>query len=67
LKKKKGNISVVGIDDVPMASMVDPPLTTISLPTAKVGAVALALLGEGPAERELFGELVVRHSTARVR
>jgi LacI family transcriptional regulator len=61
------DISVVGIDDVPMASMVDPPLTTISLPTAEVGAVALALLGEGPAERELFGELVVRHSTARVR
>jgi LacI family transcriptional regulator len=62
-----GDISVVGIDDVPMASMVAPPLTTISLPTAEVGAVALALLGEGPAERELFGELVVRHSTARVR
>jgi LacI family transcriptional regulator len=61
------DISVVGIDDVPMASMVDPPLTTISLPTAEVGAVALALLGEGSAERELFGELVVRHSTARVR
>ena len=26
-----------------------------------------AMLGEGPASRELFGELVVRHSTARVR
>jgi LacI family transcriptional regulator len=61
------DIRVVGIDDVPMASMVAPPLTTISLPTAEVGAVALALLGEGPAERELFGELVIRHSTARVR
>jgi LacI family transcriptional regulator len=62
-----GDISVVGIDDVPMAAMVAPPLTTISLPTGAVGAVAVAMLGEGPAERELFGELVVRHSTARVR
>ena len=51
----------------PMAAMVAPPLTTISLPTAEVGAVAVAMLGEGPARRELFGELVVRHSTARVR
>ena len=61
------DISVVGFDDVPMAAMVAPPLTTISLPTAQVGAVALPMLGEGPASRELFGELVVRHSTARVR
>ena len=61
------DISVVGFDDVPMAAMVAPPLTTISLPTAEVGAVALPMLGEGPASRELFGELVVRHSTARVR
>ncbi len=62
-----GDVSVVGIDDVPMAVMVAPPLTTISLPTGDVGAVALAMLGQGPAERELFGRLVVRHSTARVR
>jgi DNA-binding LacI/PurR family transcriptional regulator len=61
------DISVVGFDDVPMAAMVAPPLTTISLPTSAVGAVAVAMLGEGPARRELFGELVVRHSTARVR
>jgi DNA-binding LacI/PurR family transcriptional regulator len=62
-----GDISVVGIDDVPMAAMVAPPLTTISLPTGEVGALAVAMLGEGPAEKELFGELVVRHSTARLR
>ena len=61
------DISVVGFDDVPMAAMVAPPLTTISLPTADVGAVALPMLGEGPASRELFGQLVIRHSTARVR
>jgi DNA-binding LacI/PurR family transcriptional regulator len=61
------DISVVGFDDVPMAAMVAPPLTTISLPTAEVGADAVPMLGEGPASQELFGELVVRHSTAHVR
>jgi DNA-binding LacI/PurR family transcriptional regulator len=61
------DISVVGFDDVPMAAMVAPPLTTISLPTGEVGAVAMAMLGEGPAQTDLYGELVVRHSTARVR
>ena len=59
------DISVVGFDDVPMAAMVAPPLTTISLPIAEVGAVAIAMLGESPSTKELFGELVVRHSTAR--
>ena len=59
------DVSVVGFDDVPMAAMVAPPLTTISLPTAEVGAVAVAMLGEGPSTKELFGELVVRGSTAR--
>jgi DNA-binding LacI/PurR family transcriptional regulator len=61
------DISVVGFDDVPMAAMVAPPLTTISLPTSDVGAVAVAMLSEGPSTKELFGELVVRHSTARAR
>ena len=59
------DLSVVGIDDVPMAAMVAPPLTTISLPTGEVGAVALAMLGEGPTTKELFGEFVLRGSTAR--
>jgi LacI family transcriptional regulator len=58
-------LSVVGIDDVPMAAMVAPPLTTISLPTDEVGAVALAMLSEGPTTKELFGEFVLRGSTAR--
>ena len=61
------DVSVIGIDNVPMAAMVAPPLTTISLPTTDVGAVAVGLLGQGPARKELFGELVVRRSTARAR
>jgi len=59
------DLSVVGIDDVPMAAMVAPPLTTISLPTGEVGAVAVAMLSEGPTTKELFGEFVLRGSTAR--
>jgi DNA-binding LacI/PurR family transcriptional regulator len=59
------DLSVVGFDDVPMAAMVAPPLTTISLPTGEVGAAAVAMLSEGSSTKELFGELVVRHSTAR--
>jgi DNA-binding LacI/PurR family transcriptional regulator len=58
------DLSVVGFDDVPMAAMVAPPLTTISLPTEEVGPVAVAMLGAGPSTKELFGELVVRGSTA---
>ena len=61
------DVSVVGFDDVPMAAMVAPALTTISLPTGDVGALAVAMLREGPSTRELFGELVVRHSTAPAR
>ena len=61
------DVSVVGFDDVPMAAMVAPPLTTISLPTNDVGAVAVAMLGEDPSKKELFGKLVVRHSTAPAR
>lgn len=60
------DVSVVGFDDVPMAAMVAPPLTTISLPTSEVGAIAVAMLSEGPSKRELFGELVIRHSTGPV-
>jgi DNA-binding LacI/PurR family transcriptional regulator len=59
------DLSVIGFDDVPMAAMVAPPLTTISLPTDEVGAVAVAMLRDGPSTKELFGALVLRHSTAR--
>ena len=57
------DISVVGCDDVPMAEMVAPPLTTISMPTAEAGAAAVALLTDEPRTVELSGSLVVRGST----
>jgi LacI family transcriptional regulator len=58
-----GDVSVVGIDDVPMAAMVAPPLTTISLPTLEAGAAAIRKLGEDVTRTELFGTLVIRGST----
>jgi LacI family transcriptional regulator len=61
------DVSVVGFDDVPMAAMVAPPLTTIGMPTSEAGVIAVAMLGEEPSTKELFGELVVRHSTGPVR
>jgi len=64
-------VSVVGCDDVPMAAMVAPPLTTVRLPTEEAGAAAVAMLDGGAARTELAGTLVVRGSsgsvTARVR
>ncbi len=62
-----GDISVVGFDDVPMAAMVAPPLTTISMPTDEAGSLAVELLGESPASKELFGKFVMRHSSGPVR
>jgi LacI family transcriptional regulator len=57
------DMSVAGIDDVPMASMVAPLLTTIGLPTVEAGATAVRKLGEEVSRTELFGTLVVRDST----
>jgi LacI family transcriptional regulator len=62
-----GDLSVVGFDDVPMAAMVAPPLTTISLPTEQAGTSAVELLRAGATTTtELFGALVIRESTGRV-
>lgn len=61
------DVSVIGFDDVPMAAMVAPPLTTIRLPTDEAGSTAVTLLQEdGAPTVELFGDLVVRESIARV-
>lgn len=63
------DVSVVGYDDLPIASFFDPPLTTIRQPTYKVGAYAMRNLeklirGEDiPQKRKVFlPELVIRAS-----
>jgi LacI family transcriptional regulator len=63
-------ISVTGFDDLEIASVVTPPLTTVHFPTAELGSYAaqhlLARLSGKPFEMrtELPVELVVRASTA---
>jgi DNA-binding LacI/PurR family transcriptional regulator len=62
-----GQMSVFGCDDVPMASMVDPSLSTINLPSEEAGRTAVRLLSEEPSRVELPGTLVLRESTGRFR
>jgi LacI family transcriptional regulator len=63
-------VSVTGFDDLEMAAVVAPGLTTVHFPTAELGAHAaqnlLARLAgrEAPARTELPVELVVRGSAA---
>lgn len=63
------DIAVVGYDDLPPATQVNPPLTTIRQPIEETGYLAVEMLiqilsGEAPASRQLIlpVELVVRAS-----
>jgi len=64
------DVSVVGYDDLPVAAVVDPPLTTVHQPMQEVGAVAAGLLLDQLGGREavpasthlLPTELVLRGS-----
>lgn len=66
------DISVVGFDDVPWMSLLQPPLTTVRQPTYQIGKEAAELLfrrlREGPQKPPesiiLQTELIVRGSTA---
>lgn len=68
------DVSVVGMDDLPLAAFCNPPLTAMHIPMREIGSAALSLLlddmahGASPARRvELACHLVVRQSTAPVR
>ncbi len=68
-----GEVSVVGFDDIRLASYTNPPLTTISQPIYQIGVLATRLLLERMRERDLpvrrhvlETRLVVRQSTAPV-
>jgi DNA-binding LacI/PurR family transcriptional regulator len=65
------DISVVGIDDIPFASLTRPPLTTIGVPRERLGVTAFQALEkmlkvkrQKGAEYVLETELVIRKSTA---
>ncbi|HLA45158.1 MAG TPA: substrate-binding domain-containing protein, partial [Aggregatilineales bacterium] len=66
------DLSIVGFDDIYMASQTYPPLTTIRQPLSEMGEVALdtlIMLLEGRTvltrRRELPTELIVRETTGR--
>lgn len=60
-----GDVAVIGYDDVELAAMTDPPLTTIHQPTYELGATAYELLvgGAAPEQRLFSPHLVRREST----
>ncbi|MEV1173540.1 substrate-binding domain-containing protein [Nonomuraea sp. NPDC049784] len=60
------DVSVTGIDDIPLAGDVTPRLTTVALPLAQAGveAIRFALEKAGTGKRlTLEGRLIVREST----
>ena len=63
------DISVIGFDDIPQASLIKPGLTTINQPLEKMGRVATQILldmlenqGKEPKRIELPTSLVIRES-----
>jgi len=65
------DVSIVGFDDDEVASMAEPPLTTVRVPTEEIGARCVLMLndmiraGAVPEEPAVLpAELVVRASTA---
>ncbi|WP_411957343.1 substrate-binding domain-containing protein [Paracoccus homiensis] len=68
-----GRISLMGIDDLPGSSFLEPPLTTVRLPVRDMGDAAARALAEWveqgrvPQSQELRPALVVRQSTGPAR
>lgn len=65
------DLAVVGLDDLPLAEMVHPPLTSVAMKPGEIGAAAARLLArrmqqpDAPVERSILpASLVVRGSTA---
>ena len=67
-----GDISIIGIDDLPGSASTAPPLTSVRLPVAQMGRHAAAALAGWieddvkPGHHELFGTISLRQSTRRV-
>lgn len=65
-----GDISIVGIDDIELASAVKPALTTVRMPIERCGALAVDLLLQAMSGAAVAGatilnsQLIVRDSTA---
>ncbi len=68
-----GDVSLVGLDDVLLADVLQPPLTTIRIPRRQMAEACLKALNHTRENVERLGlrycvpaELIVRESTARV-
>jgi len=66
------DVSLIGYDDIWLASLTDPPLTTIAIPRVQIGQAAVESVlatasSEQPGGREIriATELVVRESTGK--
>jgi DNA-binding LacI/PurR family transcriptional regulator len=66
-------LSLIGVDDIPMASYLSPPLTTLRQDFAEIGRLAAQLLIETVSnpntQRQhltLPATLIPRHSTAQI-
>jgi DNA-binding LacI/PurR family transcriptional regulator len=69
-----GDVSVMGMDDLPQAAFLNPPLTTMHIPMREIGSSGLDLLYDNlsglpylPRRVELACHLVERASTAPAR
>jgi DNA-binding LacI/PurR family transcriptional regulator len=64
------DVSIVGFDDLPLASYANPPLTTVRQPRREMGRIAMdalfTLIGGGTPDASTLvrGELIVRDSSA---
>ncbi len=69
------DISIISFDDIPIAAHTNPPLTTIAVPKARMGRIAVRWLrqqlrSDGPPKggyTQLESPLIVRESTAPLR
>lgn len=65
-----GDVSITGFDDLEISALLEPPLTTVRVPSREIGRLAAARLldvlagAEAERVREVPVELVVRRSTA---
>jgi LacI family transcriptional regulator len=66
-----GDLSIVGFNDIPLAGLLEPALTTVRVPQLEMGAVGAHLLIDrlegrpiGDVRLTLPTELVIRASTA---
>lgn len=66
------DVSVIGYDDIALAQMSDPPLTTVQLPRAELGRTAVEAVMEiiehpkgFGVERHIATKLLIRDSTAQ--